>query len=234
VGETGLEPATSTVSWCLQAAPPGLIAPHGSRFPWGFQAAGSRGFTKRVTSTGVKRMVSLFQHPRSRTETKRMKRVATIAELLAGEMARRHLTDTDAAAVLGVSQPTISRWRSGKVHPPLAQAEALADFLALERSTMERMIRKESGVERPAVTSDRETLADILIACETEHGGAAETWKALGIDKSRYYRLRSSGSIPPLADLPVLAAKLGVTEERLVLAVYRTELARARSNRMTA
>lgn len=72
------------------------------------------------------------------------------------------------------------------------------------------------------------TLGELLRRLENERNlTAVESWQRYGIDKSRYYRLRSDLSAPHATDIPTLALALGVPEETVVLAAYRTELWKA-------
>lgn len=160
----------------------------------------------------------------------------TIGIAIAKEMARRGLTDHAAADLLGVSQPTISRWRSGKVAPQIRHATRLAPFLGLALPKVERMI-EQAYPQAPPTPRPRgpETFGVMLRTLEMERGiDAVALMHATGIDKSRFYRLRADKATPLLADIPDLAKRLRVPEERCVLAAYRTELARVGRARQVA
>jgi transcriptional regulator with XRE-family HTH domain len=153
-----------------------------------------------------------------------------IGAAVAHEMARRALTDSAAADLLGVSQTTITRWRNGGVAPKREHAVRIAAFTGLALGKVERMIDEASP--RPAPTPiprGKETVGVLIRKLERDRGiTPLEAWQSYGIDKSRYYRLRSDKATPHLADIPELARRLKVKDERLVLAAYRTELARTK------
>jgi transcriptional regulator with XRE-family HTH domain len=147
--------------------------------------------------------------------------------LLATKMAVLGYTDADAATALGVSQPTVTRWRLNRSLPTDDNVPTLAKFLGIDKRTAWASIDVSSkpaarGSTRPG------TLGDLLRKLEDERNlPAGESWVRYGIDKSRYYRYRGDLSAPNPTDIPSLALKLGVPEETIVLAAYRTELWRA-------
>lgn len=150
---------------------------------------------------------------------------STIAVMLATRMAELGMTDTDAARELDVSQPTVTRWRTGRIVPSKAAVPRLASFLGIKRAKLTSLL-DDTDSRRPAGARDG-TFGQLLMALETERGlTATEAWRQFGIDKSRYYRLRGDVSAPRLVDLPALASRMGVSEQELVMAAYRTELYR--------
>ena len=144
-----------------------------------------------------------------------------IGAALAAAMAKRGLTDARTAELFAVSTPTITRWRTGKIIPPRRQSLALAAFTGLPLDDVDEMIAAAEPA-RPDDTSGAETLRALILHLEREQG---ITYTSTGITKSRYYRLRSGGGVLHLADIPAFAARLGVPEERVVMAVYRSALA---------
>lgn len=147
---------------------------------------------------------------------------------IAQELARRGMTDRAASDLLDVSQPTVTRWRMGTTAPQIKHATRLAAFLDIPLAKVERMIEQARRRQPPAPKpKGPETFGMLMRAREAELGiTAVEALSVTGIDKSRYYRLRSDNATPNLADIPDLAHRLKVPEERAVLAAYRTELAR--------
>jgi transcriptional regulator with XRE-family HTH domain len=156
--------------------------------------------------------------------------VNRIAPLLAAEMATRQLNDRQTAEVIGVAQPTITRWRSAQTVPSIAEATKLAAFLRMKVSAVDAMIEEAQEVRLAATTlTGPETFGVLLRVLENERGvSPADAWQQWGIDKSRYYRLRADKVTPHLADIPDLSRGLGVSEERILWAAYRTELTRGR------
>lgn len=144
--------------------------------------------------------------------------------MLAKAQASKGVTDTQAARMIGVSQPTITRWRLGRSVPNDEVVPKLARFIGVA----DREVRNAIGNIRPKNPVEADgTLGQLLRTLESERGiEAADAWLRYSIDKSTYYRWRQDKSSPRLSELPDIAARLGVREERLVLAVYRTELAR--------
>jgi transcriptional regulator with XRE-family HTH domain len=57
-----------------------------------------------------------------------------VADRLLAAIEARHLTDEEAAAYFGVTQSTFTRWKNGRVVPPLKRAAALAEFMAMDRA----------------------------------------------------------------------------------------------------
>lgn len=149
---------------------------------------------------------------------------AGIGELLAAAQAQKGVTDTEAARMIGVSQPTITRWRLGRSLPNDDVVPKLAKFIGVA----DREVHKAIQHTRPKNVVEADgTLGQLLRTLEAERGiEAADAWPKYGFDKSTYYRWRQDKSTPRLSELPDIAAALGVREERLVLAVYRTEVAR--------
>lgn len=149
-----------------------------------------------------------------------------IGAAIAQEASRRGMTDSAVADLLSVSQSTVSRWRVGKVSPKQEHAVRLAAFLGIELAKVERMI-DQAQPKPPPTAGKHETVGVLIRQLEMERGiTPVEAWQSYGMDKSRYYRLRQDKATPHLADIPELARALKVDDERLVLAAYRTELAR--------
>ena len=152
---------------------------------------------------------------------------SSLAEALGSEMGRRGLTDTRAAPLLGVSQPTVTRWRTGQVVPAESQVKTLARFLGITQRDVRDLLGESSPPLPPETLPKVETIGVLLRVLERERGVTpADAWARYGIDKSRYYRLRLDKTVPHLVDVPELARALGVSEERVVLATYRTTIAR--------
>jgi transcriptional regulator with XRE-family HTH domain len=151
-----------------------------------------------------------------------------IAVAIASRMAERGLSDRATADLLEVSQPTISRWRTSRNVPNAREAIKLAAFLGVKVSVVDGWIRDATIIPPPVIAVDgHETVGVLLRNIEMERGlSAPDMIELLGIDKSRYYRLRSDRNTPHFADIPELATRLGVNDERLALAAYRTELSR--------
>jgi len=144
------------------------------------------------------------------------------AELFATSMARKGLTDQEAAATIGVSQPTVTRWRLGRNQPSDEMVQVLARFCGVNPSVLRRTLVKPI---EPRRGTGEGSLGALLKQVEFDRGiEAAEAWKRFGIDKSAWYAWRADKRAPHLHEIPALAARLGVPEERLVLAVYRTEI----------
>lgn len=150
----------------------------------------------------------------------------TIAQLFATAMAAHGLTDTEAARRVGVSQPTASRWRSGKSIPSELHVPALAAFCQVPASTVRKLIGA-SEKRQPAQADG--TLGHLLRTLEHERNiEAAEAFRGYGVEKSAYYRWRADRGTPHLTDVPDLAVRIGISEERLVMAIYRTTVASSR------
>jgi transcriptional regulator with XRE-family HTH domain len=154
--------------------------------------------------------------------------VKSLAEVLASRMAHRKMTDAQAAELLEVSQPTVTRWRTGRVVPSAQHAQTLAAFLDMPIKTVDKMLAGSDALDRqPMPGKGVETVGVLMRALERERGQTGVVgWKASGLEKSRYYRLRMDKAAPHLVDLPELAKALKVDEVRLVMATYRTVLAR--------
>lgn len=150
-----------------------------------------------------------------------------IAAAIAAEMAGRSLTDRQAGELLEVAQPTITRWRTGKAIPRPHEAVKLAAFLHIGVGDVDRMILN-ANPRRPAPAADGpETVGRLIRELEVDRGlTPVEMMRLCGVDKSRFYRLRSDAATPHLADVPELARRLNVDDERLALAAYRTEINR--------
>ena len=150
----------------------------------------------------------------------------TIAQLFATAMATHGLTDTEAARRLGVSQPTATRWRVGRSVPSEAHVSALAAFCQVPQSTIRKLI---GNSERRVPAQADGTLGHLLRTLEHERNlEAADALRECGVEKSAYYRWRADRGAPHLSDVPDLAVRLGVSEERLVMAIYRTTIALSR------
>jgi transcriptional regulator with XRE-family HTH domain len=149
----------------------------------------------------------------------------TFGMVFAASLARRQMTDQEAAAELSTTQPTIQRWRTGRVVPAIDKAAVLATFCDMRPSDMEALLRSAERVRRVMPDTPDETLGALLHRLEYERGlSAADMIERTGIDRSRYYRLRADRTSPPLRDVPDLAARLQLDEERVVMAIYRSEI----------
>lgn len=149
-----------------------------------------------------------------------------IAQLIASAMAEHGLTDTEAARRLGVKQPTVSRWRVGKSVPSEDRVEVLSAFCGVSPTVIRKAISDATPRQPQAIDG---TLGHLLRTLEYERGiDAAEAHRQYGLDKSSYYRWRGDRGTPHLTDVPMLSLRLGVNEERLVLAIYRSTLALSR------
>ena len=154
----------------------------------------------------------------------------TIGPMVARRQAELGLTDLEAGERLGVTQATVTRWRLGRAVPSDVHVKSLAAFLGVTqrdvRAALDRTPRPTSPGTRPG------TLGDLLRRLENERNlTGAEAWQRYGIDKSRYYRLRSDLGAPHPTDIPALALAIGVPEDEVVMAAYRTELWRADQRR---
>lgn len=150
-----------------------------------------------------------------------------IGAALAQEQARRGLTDGALGDLLGVTGTSVTRWRIGHTVPQARHAVRLAAFLGMPLAKVEKMIDRGTRKPPPVPRPKTETFGVLMRSLEGERGlTTVELWQASGIDKSRFYRLRADKATPHLADIPDLARRLAVDEERAVLAAYRTELAR--------
>jgi transcriptional regulator with XRE-family HTH domain len=150
-----------------------------------------------------------------------MPATAAFNEVFAVAMASKGLTDQEAAATLGVSQPTVTRWRLGRYLPTDEHVAVVARFCGLP----ERDLRKTLAPVAPRRGDGDGSLGALLQELEKARGiDAADAWRRLGVDKSTYYRWRADKGTPRLHEIPTLAGRLGVSEERIVLAVYRTEV----------
>lgn len=142
--------------------------------------------------------------------------MTTLPDALAATIARRRWTQQQAADHLGVSQPTVLRWLKGRTMPS-------GDVAARVR----RLVGPYEAPVRKRVRSRGETVVKLLATLEAERGlSATEMIAATGLDRSRYHRLRSGTTAPNLEQIPALARALGVDEERLVLATYRSVVSR--------
>lgn len=148
------------------------------------------------------------------------------APVFAAEAARRGLGDAQLAAIFETSAATIQRWRTGRIVPGVDRVGALAGFLDLRRSDVLALLQASQPTQpQPVRHGLNETFGGLLQRLENERGWSpADAIAATGIDRSRYYRLRSDRTTPRLADIPALAAALHVPEDQLVMSVYRTEL----------
>lgn len=151
--------------------------------------------------------------------------MVSFAQLFAGAQASKGLTDEEAARTLGVSQPTVTRWRLGRNTPNDTLVPALARFIGVT----ERQLVKTLVPSEPRRARGPGTFGELIRQLELDRQfDAAEAWKRYGFDKSTYYRWRGDLSAPRLVEVPELAVRLRVPEEQIVLAIYRTELAKAR------
>lgn len=140
------------------------------------------------------------------------------------------ISQAAAADALNVTQPTVARWCSGQNAPRPEHFGRLAQFFHSDIASVRVAVAAHHGPTVPL--ADGETIERLLFDVEAERNlTGAEAWRAFGIDKSRYYRMRSGLFIPHLRDIPDLAAALGVDEGRVLWAVYRTELARVAARR---
>jgi transcriptional regulator with XRE-family HTH domain len=150
-----------------------------------------------------------------------------IGVAIATEQARRGLTDSALSEMLGVNAATVTRWRLGNSVPQPRHAVRLSALTGIPLAEVERMIAGSARKPPPEPVGRQETFGVMLRSIEAERGlTSTELFRAAGIDKSRYYRLRNDRAAPRTADIPDLARRLQVPEERVVLAAYRSELAR--------
>lgn len=158
----------------------------------------------------------------------RIVRPATsFAELFASTMASKGLTDSEAARVLGVSQPTVTRWRQGRHVPGDDHAATLAEFCGVPEKAIHKVLSMYAAAPRRGTGEG--TFGDLIRTLEHDRNlDPSEAWRRYGVDKSTYYRWRASEASPRLHEVPTLATKLGVPEERIVMAIYRTVVRRVR------
>lgn len=154
--------------------------------------------------------------------------MTTFAVLFAEAQAARRLSDNRLARQLGVSQPTVTRWRSGAALPSEQHIPMLAKFLhRTQRDLRAILTRDQIAAQRRAPKPAEGSLAQMVRELEnTLNLTPLELAARVGIDRSTYYRYRRDESTPALEDIPTLAPRFGVSEDTLLHAVYRTRTAR--------
>jgi transcriptional regulator with XRE-family HTH domain len=147
------------------------------------------------------------------------------AVVFAGELARRQLSDQQAADILRTSQPTVQRWRSGRVIPGPDRVATLAAFLDMRISEVEQLLATATRRPPAPARGDGETFADLLCRLEGERGWTViDAIEHTGLERSSYYRWRRGRTTPRLPDIPDLAARLQTDEAEILWAIYRSEL----------
>lgn len=147
------------------------------------------------------------------------------AVVFAGELARRRISDQQAADILGTSQPTVQRWRTGRVVPGPDRAVMLATFLDMRVSEVEQLLLSATRMAPAPNRVEGEAFADLLRRLEQERGWTVtDAIDATGLDRSSYYRWRTGRTTPRLPDIPHIAGRLHVDEAEVLWAIYRSEL----------
>jgi transcriptional regulator with XRE-family HTH domain len=154
--------------------------------------------------------------------------MTTFATVFAQAQAQARMSDTSLARELGVSQPTVTRWRSGQTLPAPQHLRTLSKFTRLPQRDLRALINTDSD-QRPTQPKGTGTFADLIRSIETARNiQPAEAPHLLGIDKSTYYRYRRGTTTPALEDIPDLAGRLQVTETQVLNAVYTSRTAHLR------
>lgn len=136
----------------------------------------------------------------------------------------RALSEDEVARLLGVSQATVNRWRTGRLIPSHESAPAVARFLRVARGELEAMLDRTHDSHDMV---ERGTFGHLLRELEGQRGlTPIEMIDRYGVERSRYYRWRGNLTVPKPETIAALAAQLEVKEERIVLACYRTQIRR--------
>lgn len=123
------------------------------------------------------------------------------------------LTNLDLARALGVTQPTVSRWISGKVVPPREQIEAISEYFGVPVAYMSGFVDDKSAdingvmVAINAVRAARKQLDDALLALEKF--GIREKGKVTQI-----YRAADGGFGPDKPHKDGCHSRVACTEEK--------------------
>lgn len=150
--------------------------------------------------------------------------MTAIVDALVAVRARTGLTDDALARVVGVKQATFTRWRNGtlSVHP--RHAGRLAALLALPTAEVVRLISDQPD-GRAANPIEKGTVGWVLRQFERREGLTVQgAYERLGVEVSAYHKWRKNQVVPGPAAIAGLAAGMGVSEQSMVMAVYRTEL----------
>lgn len=83
---------------------------------------------------------------------------ASLASALRQEMEGRELTMAEAAAEMGVTQPTVSRWLRG-TPPDVGRIQALAGFLSVSEAQVEELVMR---ARRDQLERRRAELAETI------------------------------------------------------------------------
>lgn len=147
-----------------------------------------------------------------------------IAQALAQVRERTQLTDEALARVIGVRQATFTRWRNGTLAVADRHAARIASLLGEPMELVTEMLRSQP--RPPGYTpGSKGTIGHLLREYERRNGFTPQqAYNALGVEVSTYHKWRKNQSIPGAQAIAPLAEAMGVREERVVMACYRTEL----------
>lgn len=150
--------------------------------------------------------------------------MSEIADLLGRLSERTGLSDDALARVIGVRQATFTRWRNGTVGVGSRHAARIAQAAGVPVAEVEEMI---AGQQSTVTTVVDDTLAALLTAWEEASGeSASAVAPRFGVSLSIYLRWRKGLTVPAPPALAGIADVLGVPLETVVMAAYRSELAR--------
>jgi transcriptional regulator with XRE-family HTH domain len=148
--------------------------------------------------------------------------MTAITEALADVRTRTGLTDDALARVIGVRQATFTRWRNGTLSVADRHAARLANLLGMTAADVAKMLRDQ---QRAANAIEKGTIGHLLRQFEQKNGlNPQGAYEKLGVDVSTYHKWRKNQVVPGPSVIASLAAGLGVSEQVVVMAVYRTEL----------
>lgn len=145
-----------------------------------------------------------------------------IADALTDVRTRTGLTDEALARVVGVRQPTFTRWRNGTLAVAERHAQRIANLLGEPVTTVYEMLDHQ---DRPQRAIEKGTIGHLLRSYERKQGYTPqESYEHLGVDISTYHKWRKNQVVPAPSAIAALAAGMGISVQIVVMAVYRTEL----------
>lgn len=148
--------------------------------------------------------------------------MTAISDALGEVRARTGLTDDALARVMGVRQATFTRWRNGNLAVADRHAARLASLLGIPQAQVRSMLGDQ---ERAANAIEKGTIGWLLRQFEQKNGLTPQgAYEQLGVDISTYLKWRKNQVVPAPIVIAGLAAGMGVSEQSVVMAVYRTEL----------
>lgn len=145
--------------------------------------------------------------------------------------ARTGLTDEVLARAVGVQQATFTRWRNGTlaVHP--RHVPRLAKLLGVPSAEVGRVVAYS---RRPDIPIAEGTIGALLRDFELAEGLTVQgAYERLEVEVSTYHKWRKNQVVPGAPVMESLAIRLGVSEETVVMAAYRTELLRVKAKNHT-